>query len=153
MLTGVAHRQTVSDPLLHPFVEEGGFFFWDSTSNPVIFAQVETSQIAAPMDRYESRMKPVSDSIRSGIFILMVAGVYEMRIHLCSRKKKTMYTHTHTLGGLFVMTTCDNSKHVATTGIIHQSKKVGITSISEKTGMYSEQTVKLSLHTQMDYIS
>lgn len=79
MLTRTAHRQTVSDPLRHPFVEERGFFLdggLDSISDPVIFAKVETSQIRAPMDRYESRMKlDQSDCIRSSVFILTAAGV------------------------------------------------------------------------------
>lgn len=37
---------------------------------PVIFAQVETSEIHSPMDRYDSSKTLVSVCIRSTVFIL-----------------------------------------------------------------------------------
>lgn len=55
----------------------------------MVFTQVETSQICAPMDRYESRMKLVSDCIRSHVFIWTSAGakVYEMRVYTRAEQK------------------------------------------------------------------
>lgn len=41
--------------------------------------------ICVPMDRYESRMKLVSDCIRSGVFILTAAVVELMKLSGCMR--------------------------------------------------------------------